>query len=293
MLSTPLMGDSTHHSHYSLAMSNRSNLIPTPVVTKNGVLTTVHKKPAGAPLTAGTIPAPAATSPVTKLSARERRDIKAMVTNEVSKACEEWNPNWSWENLEESLNSYSDSVIVAIRDYLPTIPTSFAGEEERGSFLYTLVKNDLVRVSGSTVHEYIAYKSCFSRGTTASSIMSYVSALHSYPQLPVMDSYADADGATTAKITALLSVTNNLNMRSLQDIFLKAGEDQPDSVASLPVTYDPEPRITDDSIVDLIVERPDLADEITDLIVTKKVRDGALIREMIESGTQSIRDGLL
>jgi hypothetical protein len=108
-----------------------------------------------------------------------------------------------------------------------------------------------------------------------------------------MDSYAEADEATTAKITALLSVTSQLNMRSLQDIFLKAGEDQPEGTAPLPVTYDPEPKITDDSIVDLIVERPDLADEIADLIITKKVRNGALIREMIESDTKSIRDGLL
>lgn len=274
-------------------MINRSHLISTPVVTKNGVLTTVHKKPAGTPLTAGTIPAPAAVPPATKLSAKEREDIKAMLVDEVSNACEEWNSNWSWDNLEESLNSYNDTTISAIRDYLPTIPTSFAGEEERGSFLYTLVKNDLVRESGSTVHEYITYKSCFSRGINASSIMSYVRTLHSYPQLPVMDSYAEADEATTAKITALLNVTSDLTTRYWQDMLLKAGKDQPETVAPLPITSDPAPRITDDSIVDLLVERPDLADEVIDLIVNKKVRDGVLIREMIESETQSIRDGLL
>jgi hypothetical protein len=274
-------------------MTMNQPLVPTRIVNKNGVLTTVHKKPAGAPLTAGTIPAPAAVPSGTKLTAKERRDIKVMLIDEVSNACEEWNSNWSYENLEASLNSYNDATIAAIRDYLPTIPPSFAGDEDRGGFLFTLVKNTTVRVSGSTVHEYIVYKSCFPQGATASSIMSYVRALHSYPQLPVMDSYAEADEATTAKVTALLRVTNDLNMRSLQDIFLKGGEDQPEGSSPLPVTYAPEPKITDDSIVDLIVERPDLADEIADLIITKKVRDGALIREMIESKTQSIRDGLL
>lgn len=64
-------------------MSNRRHLVPTPVVTKNGVLTIVHKKPAGSSSASGTIPAPTSLHPATKLTAKERKDIKAMLVGEI------------------------------------------------------------------------------------------------------------------------------------------------------------------------------------------------------------------
>lgn len=148
-------------------------------------------------------------------------------------------------------------------------------------------------MSGSTVNEYITFKSYFSLGSSASYIMSHVSALHSYPQLPVMDSYAEADDETTVKVTALISAHNQLCKVALQDIFLRGSGEASEEDSPVPVTFEPEPKITDASIVDLIVEHPESVDEITDLIITKKIRDGALLREIIESNTKSIRDGLL
>lgn len=276
-------------------MSNR-NLVPTPIVNKNGVQTTVHKKASLTPSVAVALPSPAITAGSAALSPEDRTEAITMVNDKVkeSQSLNGWNPKkWSYGDLGTTLRSCSDGTIIAIRDLLLVDPRGFLQREERDDFLFALAQKD-EKVSGTTIHEYITYAEHL-RGTPMSTKMELVKGLHSCPQLPTMQNYSDADPETAASIITLLSVTRSLYSHDLMKNLFSASNQQQSAGNRRPVTSDDGGiiRLTDSDLVTLLIERPEAADEIKAIITGKGIIDGNLIREMIDSDTPSIRDGLI
>jgi hypothetical protein len=269
-----------------------SNLVPTPIVNKNGVRTTVHKKVAPASPATAALPAPAVTMDSAMLSFKDRREIITMVNDKVkeSQSVNGWDSKkWSYGDLGATLRSCSDTAIIAIRDLLLIDPQGFLQREERDDFLFALAQKD-EKVSGTTIHEYIVYREHL-KGTSMSTKIDLIKGLHTYTQLPAMENYADADQETKANIITLLSVAKKLYSRDLMKNLYSAHLNSTESTTS--VSSDGQIRLTNDNLVALLIERPEAADEIIALIVDKRINDGELIRNMIESDTPSIRDGLL
>lgn len=276
-------------------MSNR-NLVPTPIVNKNGVRTTVHKKVTLAPSAAVTLPSPAIATGSAVLSPEGRTEAITMINDKVkeSQSLNEWNPKkWSYGDLGTTLRSCSDAVIIAIRDLLLVDPRGFLQREERDDFLFALAqKNE--KVSGTTIHEYITYAEHL-RGTPMSTKVDLIKGLHSYHQLPAMQDYSDADQETAVSVITLLSVTKSLYSLDLMKNLFASSIQKTSAGNHIPVTSDDGDivRLTDNNLVTLLIERPEAASEIKAIITGKGIIDGNLIREMLDSETPSIRDGLI
>lgn len=274
----------------------KSNLTPTPIVNKNGVRTTVYKRDATTPPTAATtLPAPVITTDSPALSPEDRSEIITMINDHVkeSQSTYEWNPKkWSHGDLGTTLRSYSDDAIIAIRNLLLTAPKGFLSREERDDFLFALARKD-EKVSGTTIHEYLTY-SDYLLGVPMDTKMSLLRGLHSCAQLPAMKNYSYADQEVKASIVALLSVTKSLYSHNLlKNIFGDSNKQAVTGIQSPVVNNDGEVRLTDSSLVTLLIERPEAVAEIEAIITEKGIIDGNLIREMIDSDTPSIRDGLI
>jgi hypothetical protein len=270
-----------------------NNLVPTPIVNKNGVRTTVHKKTNPASTATAILPAPGITTDSAVLSPKGRIEIIKTINSTVKEyqSLNGWNPKkWSYGDLGTTLHSCSDTAIIAIRDLLLTDPKGFLQREERDDFLFALAQKD-EKVSGTTVHEYVTYREHLKSCTMPTKIK-LIKGLHSYTQLPAMENYSDAAPETKTSIIALLSVAKNLYRSDLIKDLLSPATNS--TVSKAPVSSNDGPlRLTDNNLVALLIERPEAADEITIIITEKGISDGELIRDMIESDTPSIRDGLL
>lgn len=282
-------------SSANLINMKNSNLVATPIVNKNGVRTTVYKRDATPPTVAATLPSPAITANSSPLSLEGRSEIITMINEHVkeSQSTYEWNPKkWSYGDLGTTLHSCSDDAIIAIRDLLLTAPKGFLSREEREDFLFALARKD-EKVSGTTIHEYLTYSDHL-KGVPMNTKMGLLRGLHSYAQLPAMKNYSYADQGTKASIVVLLSATKSLYSHNLlKNIFGGSNKQAVTGNQSPVIDDDGGMRLTDSSLVALLIERPEASSEIEAVITEKGIIDGNLIREMIDSDTPSIRDGLL
>lgn len=236
------------------------------------------------------------------LSSTERKAIADMIKAKVNDAQQlnDWNPKkWSFGDLGTTLRSCSDRTLMVIRDYLLADVQGFINREEREGFLFALAqKGD--KITGTTIHEYIA----FSAGINVSGFttkIGLIRGLHRYSQLPDMENYAYADEATKNNVSTLLSAAGELISHDLIKRLFSPSEqpvnsdgDKTPRETGIPVSSaDKAIILTDANLIDLLLERPESAREITDFVTKRGINDGALIREMFDSAHPSIREGLL
>lgn len=272
-----------------------SNLVATPIINKNGVRTTVHKRDTGTSSQETALPAPGlnASSGISKFSAVERTTMVDELCDLFESSHLKYKPLSIGINpddlisLRNKLATYRDEVIVKLhanaqhqtghnKAFLSV--NKDASEED--------LMNYLVLSEGDQAHERLFELGkgyCFN-------LPDAVRSLHTYPQL----SYEYTE-EHFQKVIALTGVVTAIQSELPDE---RHWEDHSNGRL---ITYTPSPRfgkeqlarITSDDLIDLILEQPERWEQIADIVAARGTDDTVLIRSVLDSETQSIRDGLL
>lgn len=144
--------------------------------------------------------------------------------------------------------------------------------------ILTSDQNDL-----AAVDEYVTFSHYVSRTTTMNMARKMINSLHSYPQLPVMDNYAEASEQVQTQISALLHVADRL---------FQAFSTRLDN--NYPLILDKgKVMLEGDSLIRLVITHPDKADLIATTIISRNIKDATLLRDVITSDAPSISEGTL
>ena len=209
-----------------------------------------------------------------------------------------------YDGIRDLMLAYPDSSAAALHEHIMADLTKEPDEYvARNLFLSMIIKPNHKETS-ATVHEYLIFKESLPFTLTApDEAMATVRALHSYQQLPLMEDYTEADDDTKAKIIALLTVTNSLYAKYKQQEYgmlvsaasswTKLPTIPPPVELGLPLEVKPEIRLLGDGLINLIIDCPDDAHEIARRISEEGIADSSLLREIFESDTPSLRDGLI
>lgn len=262
------------------------NLVPTPIVNKNGVPTTVHKKaPQLATNSAAAVPAPSLKqkprTPTTTMTPEQRAqsiELFVMLSNQGMPLERPSADN----KLREGLNKYSDELLVKLLTHAQKDDTS------NGAFL--------LAVEGKTeeyMHTYLAlhgdkYDLIFETGRGYSfNLPEAVDSLAEYTQLPYehSDDYYQKAIALTGVVAAIqYKIPYEENGQAANAQYL---------------SYSPAPdskwtaRLSNNYLVDFILERPDQWEEIADIITTRHTQDPDVIQPILDYEVSAMRDGTL
>jgi hypothetical protein len=282
------------------------NLVPTVIVNKNGVTTTVHKKPQSASVSSSAIPAPSSTLTDTVTTHRDEiiTQIREWLEIESYRRSPEIQSRLP-DAISELLLTYSDNAVTAMHEYLTTDLNDSDAERNRELLLQLLGSSRRNVASPSTVHEYLNFLPALQHNNHNPELaMAIISALHTYKQLPVMENYAEADETTKQQVSALINVTSDLIIKfDKREIMMVSAAWTSGSFAP-PRHYDPmgfdlplengdEPRLLGDDLISIIIEKPEEAEEITRIIIKDRITDGELIRDRITSKAPSLREGII
>jgi hypothetical protein len=112
--------------------------------------------------------------------------------------------------------------------------------------------------------------------------------LHHYQQLPQMDDYTTADAKTQEQVRAILTVTRQATRNEIDRIPAK------DNTAQYFGRFNHDGvKLKDDALIKLIMDYPQHADTIADLIRERGSADAGLIHDMITSGSSPLGSGTL
>jgi hypothetical protein len=278
-------------------------LIPTVIVNKNGVTTTVHKKPLGS-FIAGTGLPVAPPPPTTGLTEAERSELISQIHDRAGILHEGFSYAIGKPHkdiIRDLMFTYPDNAVTAMHDYL-MLDLSHDREEYNNRFGFlTMLTSLMHRDTGNTIHEYLTFKTALpltagdpEYGTEI------IRGLHSHNQLPVMDNYADSDQDTKRRIAAILSVTESLftqyKEHQRQVIVAANGNNYPLVMPTplefgLPLEEKPEVRLIGNSLIELIIEQPETRRDLTDH--HQEASTMASCSGRYSQATSSLRDGLI
>lgn len=282
-----------------------SNLIPTVIVNKNGVTTTVHKKPQSAPASNSALPAPSCALKDNPTTHRDELITQIHEWLEVpsSRRTPELQQRLP-DAIGKLLPTYSDNAVTALYEYLMTDLTD--GEEQhKRERLLQLMGSERRAGTPATVHEYLNFLPAMQHNNHDPELgMAMISAIHGYKQLPAMENYAEADETTKQQVSALINVTSDLTSKYQNREFMMMSESWDKSGHHGPKSYDPmelglplengdDLRLIGDELISIIIERPEEAKEITRIIIKDRITDGVVIRDRITSETPSLREGII
>lgn len=276
----------------------KNNLVPTQIVNKNGVRTTVYKRDATALPKSSSLPAPdlrSTSSRTEKLSSIERTKMTDEITmsfvrnmyttSDIDLIIDRNNPLAM--EFRETLATYNDETIAKLHTNVQTEPrsnkaivlASQKASEERMMNYLVIYENDQ------------KYERLFKSGRGHSfSIFDAVNSLSTYPQLQYENTehYYQQITALTGVVTAIQSEVPN---ESHWD----------DHSNGRLITYTPNPeygrqqdaRLTSDDLIDLILEQPDRWEQIADIAASRRTDDVDLIRSVLNSDTSAVSGGML
>lgn len=115
-----------------------------------------------------------------------------------------------------------------------------------------------------------------------------IRSLRHYPQLPKHPDYSTADETTKNQCIALMIATDTIHngIKNVEEKYelLKSQQD---------ATGEPIMLLDGDGLIELLMDKPDQAQQIADLIVARKTGNGDLIRDILNHETPALADGLL
>lgn len=232
---------------YSLGMSKP--LIPTPVVDKNGRLTTVHKKAVEAGTGSVTIPAPTFAEP--SFLERQREIILWSVAGSLRMTAKKQ------EEVKKTISGYSDGflpkLVEALEDEDRTSATAhliFHGKDERevGEMIRFLPSTDITGFTGS---------------------FALIKTLHGYyPGLPDAEDYSLASADVQSQCESLLHVTCAVRECSPEWFNWMRRVDVDDDSTMI---------LKDERLVALALERHDVCLKIVDVIYERESADFDII----------------
>lgn len=271
-------------------MSNNHNLIPTPVVNKNGVATTVYKKPEVIGVVGRSIPAPtpSAESSLVRLS---RMVINHLMPSRVRRLPADL--KGFEKDRDKALSTLARFPEELQDDILFLMNNDDEDETHRITLVYSLTQG----APESFFNEYVAYNQFLTRDNYCR----LLNGLRQYPQLPKVDDYSAVPERTREQITALLNVTEevldesrfriklNSRVRGYDHglpVFVAAGEAQ--------INYNGEAAVlTEKDLVQLILDHPEKSDQIKRIIIDRNTGDAELIRDIITTSAPAISEGTL
>lgn len=269
----------------------RAHLTPTRITNKNGVNTTVYKNaPLPANNTAAPLPAPSLNPKAHSRShslTPEQRDeaielfvvLSQKVNNPAALQSED-------NKLRRGLKRYNNELIAKLLDRTKRTDSS------KSAFL--------LAAEGKTqkyVNTYLAlhgedYDLIFRPmrpGSYSSRIHNAIDSLDAYPQLPYThtDEYYRKATALTGIVAAIQDDIPNEQATSIDSTFttnsLVNKKGDPKLIS----------RLTNDDLVDLILERPEQWKEIAIIITSRKTQDPGTIREVLDHEVPTLKDGAL
>lgn len=264
------------HSHYSQDMTKKPGLIPNVTTDKNGKITTVYRKPTGVPETNLVIPAPFAPAGASTGRTATINKVSSLMMGILSLS-----PDRA-EKPDAMLERYPDDFIERLDHQLTSDPNGsfFAAKAiERGASL-------------SFVSEMLTFGPIMQ--TDSSELADeLVRGLRRYKQLPDMQDYGTAPKEVIQQCAALITVAELLDDYQY---------DNPE--IQIPVsTYVPDEgytkhrssmTINNDDLIEIIMEHPEEAERIVDLIIERGSEDMELIREIMgQDDSRALTPGIL
>lgn len=283
-----------------------SNLVPTVIVNKNGVTTTVHKKPQLDPTSKGGVPAPTITPIASPETNRDEliTEICDRVENQLKRTSAD---DKIAGELSECLPDYPDDALIALHGYIMSDLDDSGANDVRHQ-LFRMITHEMISRTHATpeaVHEYLTFLPALKKvKVEMGAALGMVRGVHQYKQLPTMERYTNADSGTKRKVGAIITVTSSLlNEFYSRDMDQVAIDWSPNSTGigktytpmdfDLPLEYEDEPLIIGEELIDLIFEKPEEAQEIAQIITSGHVMHGEVIRERLTSSAQSLREGII
>lgn len=211
-------------------------------------------------------------------------------------------PNWhhsSEESKEFFLEARHDIAAYPVALQEALVPLLENDEDRRHyKFLMECIEEDTPYV---LINEYVAYHPYLATNTPN---IRFLTALRCYPQLPTLDDYSTATGGTRTQITALLTVKARLREEALQRMKINSrGLRWPDFYSGIPLSTEKLKRpihgqtratvISETDLVQLIVDHPDKAGQIGDLIIERGTVDVEYISSIINSAAPAVSGGRL
>lgn len=314
----------------------KQNLIPTVIVNKNGVTTTVHKKPAQATTTSAKLPTPSTPVTASKTLTREQRhelitEIQEGIRDIYTKT-QHFDPGMhEGKAVREIMLSSTDNAINTMHEYVMipmdhTIqPSQGTTEEYKRRVFLGVISLHQRKTNQHRVHEYLTFRDSLEQTLNwkhdyaIDHALALVNSLHDYPQLPVIDDYAEADEVTQHKAAALLTISDKLFTEYFKRL------DHWEKTTTFPdysnadwqtITPIPRPtptelgipmeidqphwdaeqkaiRLLGDDLIHLVLQHPENADSIAQHIIDRKTADPHHLREVFDNEAPALRGGII
>jgi hypothetical protein len=252
-----------------------SKLVPERRTDKNGRTVTRHVLPVTKEYKSSSrIPAPMA-----KKQDRESLifSLGTSISTQMGFAVTDQN---EWYEIQYSLEEYSDKTLARLH-------AAWQPRTQVSSAIALMVYHG---ESEAFLGEFAMFGGMIPDDSTGMhKAMSFVRALHHYPQLPQVDDYSTADEKTKQACRGLMALTSQL-MEARRDF---DSDNQP--VAGIAHDYDNynTPVIQDEGLVQLVVDRPEDAQRIAEVAIARVTTDAQTIISVMDYDIKSLSSGVL
>ena len=246
-------------------------LVPTPVVDKNGRLTTVYKRQEVSGRDGSVLPSPV----VTELK-RAKQDIISGIVEEMREMNLCWNDD-EIESITHTLNGYAIASLLMVEDALQK-------DAESASLVGLLIQAEEEQEFVSEALLYMpqmGYKGFWDAARQVKTLHGY------YPTLPPCDDYSKADEYVQQQCAALLKVT------AAVDTMARDGNQTMKMTAVGNKNLDRVAILSDSRLIEYVIDHPQSADQIVALIADRGVSDYRVIHSVLHSESVALSSGML
>lgn len=252
-------------------MASRNDLIPTPIVDKNGKQTTVHRRGGPSGGAAMTIPKPTMSDPN---SAREELVKEtALILASAANA-----PEFSLLSVTRDLDCCSDGLVDRIAEVLSTIDDEALKKKVAIKISLQIMRKPKGKQSGAAheeeMHEEL-YLYPFAPEAGPTMLQRIIVSVRHLPQFSGMTSLRDASDEELKGCRALARVMSTALEERLIDPF------------SDYYVFE------DERVTDLVLEYPEHARLIAEVIHDRYTLDPVLLRDVVENEASALGSGIL
>lgn len=247
-----------------------NNLVPSPIVDKNGRYTTVYRRMDEPASTAVGIPAPI----VSGVSEREIEARVKRIMDEVSEIVSFFD-EVAYEEAESTVRAYSPELLVRIEDAFQELETS--------TIAALLIQDGEDEAMVSEFIEYVPDLNGIDNFFEAKrAVMSLRGDF--YPGLPESADYGSAESHVKEQCHALMKVTSALKTEEAGELRLVTLSAEPNERAWI---------IADQRLISLVLERPQDVDLIVKTIKEKHTGDFGVMHAVLHAESLPLADGSL
>lgn len=252
-------------------MASRDDLIPTPIVDKNGKQTTVHRKLGKSGGAAVMFPTPTVSESSDARDALVRET--ALVLASAANA-----PEFSLRSVTKDLDHCSDGLIEHVGEVLRSIEDEKAMKNVAATIALQIMRRPKGKKSGAAHEEEMHEQMCLFPvipNSGPETVLKIIRSVRRLPQFSGMGNLRDAGEDEMKKCKALARVMSSALREQLID---------PRSDSYL---------FEDERVTDLVLEYPDRSHLIADVIRARYTLDPVLLRDIVENEASALGSGTL